>query len=123
MKFILVIVCSILLPILSFRPPTGNKTPIQLSTLQMKTEKKYRELVPKLCIHCKHFITDNEGDQYATCSLFPRTTINNGYLVTGVEEEKKPSEYAFCSVARNFDNMCGLDGKLYQKKRKPKIND
>jgi len=118
MKFILVLVCSILLPILSFRPLSGNNKPVQLSTLQMKTEKKYRELVPKLCIHCKHLITDNEGDQFAKCALFPRITINNDYLVTGVKEEEKPSDYHYCSVARNMEHMCGLEGNLHEKKRK-----
>ena len=49
MKNILFIICSIILPILSLK-----------------------QVKPKLCINCKHFINDNDNGKYGKCSLFPK---------------------------------------------------
>jgi hypothetical protein len=37
------------------------------------------------------------------------------FLVNGIKNVK-PSDYHYCSVSRLYDEMCGKDGKLYEKK-------
>ena len=97
MNSILLIICSILFPVFSMKVTN-----------------------PKLCIHCKHFITDNYTSKYGTCSLFPKKEEkekNNLYLINGIKgmygsvEEK----YYFCSTAREFNDMCGEEGKYYKR--------
>jgi len=72
---------------------------------------------PKLCVDCKFFKKDLFGNKYGTCSLFEKTEISDNYndfLVDGIVRRKKV-KYHYCSTARNDDNMCGKDGKLYEK--------
>jgi hypothetical protein len=92
MKIILLFFCSIILPILSF------------------TELK--QIKPKLCINCKYFISDNDSGRFSKCSLFPLEINNYNFLVNGIEE----TEYYYCSTARNFDNMCGIEGNMHKRK-------
>jgi hypothetical protein len=76
----------------------------------------FKEITPKFCINCKYFITDNNTDKFARCSLFPREENNQIYtLVNGVHEDTM-IEYHFCSVSRDIDRMCGKEGKMYKKK-------
>jgi hypothetical protein len=89
MKNIFVIICYIILPVFSLT-----------------------EIAPKLCINCKffrnNFLTDNK---FGRCYLFPteeKRDIN--YYVTGIE---KNVEFYYCSTARNYDDMCGKEGKKY----------
>ena len=89
MKYIFVIICSII-----------------LQTLSLK------EIKPKLCINCKHFITDNGNGEFGKCSLFPTIVHKINYLVNGIHEDK----YNYCSTARSFDDMCGENGKMYKNK-------
>ena len=91
MKYIFVIICSIV-----------------LQTLSLK------EIQPKLCINCKHFITDEGNGEYGKCFLFPKTEDKTKYLVNGIQENN--NEYSYCSTARTFDYMCGENGKMYKKK-------
>jgi hypothetical protein len=72
---------------------------------------------PKLCINCKHFISNNIDNKYGKCSLFPRELIDD-YLIDGNTENNK--EYYYCSTARSFENMCGKEGKMYKKKVIPR---
>jgi len=68
---------------------------------------------PKLCINCKHFITDNNTDKFGKCSLF--TKKNNIYnLVNGINKDN--IEYHYCAVSRDTEDMCGKEGKMYKKK-------
>jgi len=88
---------------------------------------------PKLCINCRYFMYEREEDEntmleYGKCLYFerePRITPekkarmeNNliNYLVTGIKkkEPKKKTEWYYCSTARSFENMCGIEGKKYQ---------
>jgi hypothetical protein len=39
---------------------------------------------------------------------------NDNYFVTGKKENK--TEYYYCSTARNFDHLCGEEGKFYKQK-------
>jgi hypothetical protein len=57
----------------------------------------------------KSFIT---GNQYGKCSLFPKTEMDID-LVTGV---KKDAKYQFCSIARDYEHLCGKEGKKYIKR-------
>ena len=75
--------------------------------------KGVKEIKPKLCINCKHFITDDGSGKFGKCSLFPTRKPSNFYdLVTGVER----NEYMYCSTTRDQDNLCGKEGKMYKKK-------
>lgn len=87
MKNILVIICFIILPVFSLN-----------------------EITPKLCVNCKFFMNNFIiGKKYGRCSLFPKTETDIDY-VTGIKTESK---FQFCSIARDYDNMCGKEGKKY----------
>ena len=90
MKYIFVIICSIILPVFSLK-----------------------EITSKFCINCKFFtnniITRNE---FGKCSLFPIVEKNDEFLVTG----NKKVDYTYCSIARKYDDMCGKEGKKYKNK-------
>jgi hypothetical protein len=92
MNYILLILCSILLPAVY--------------------SKTYIKPKPKLCIQCKHFIPDDDNGRFGKCSLFPRVEGKINYLVNGENE----GEYYYCSTARNSPRMCGEEGKHYKKK-------
>jgi hypothetical protein len=99
MKYILLMICSIILPVFSFK-----------------------EMKPKLCVNCKYFIPDNNNNKFGKCSLFPVRKENDYFLVDGVSEDEI-IDYHYCSTARNYDSMCGNEGKLhkrkYNKRRRP----
>jgi hypothetical protein len=93
----LVIIFSIISPILSFK-----------------------EIKPKICINCRHFIKDNNNDdsgKFAKCSLFPlkNENTNKWFLVNGIKE-KEIVDYQFCVVARKSDEMCGNKGTMHKRK-------
>ena len=81
----------------------------------------------RICANCRYFISQNHAI-YGKCLLFPKKYENvNEYkkqreliefLVTGYEKpkENKQSEYYFCSTARDSENMCGKEGKLFENK-------
>ena len=68
----------------------------------------------KFCLNCRHAQTNFfSGATFSKCKLFPLKVENEvEYLVSG----KPHSEYYFCSTARRYDHMCGLEGKYYDKK-------
>ena len=73
---------------------------------------------PKLCVNCKFFdVSTSVINKFGKCTLFPKEPKDEFFLVDGIKTIE-PQEYNFCSVARDFDNMCGKDGKFYEKKRK-----
>jgi hypothetical protein len=69
-----------------------------------------QQVKPKLCIHCKYFIPDNEFIKYSKCSFFQKNDID--FLVNGISKEN----YHYCCVSREIENMCGKEGKYYKKK-------
>lgn len=90
MKYIFLIICSIILPGFSLK-----------------------KAIPNLCINCKFFINSvTSENKHGKCSLFPREENSLNFLVSGVEE----NEYSYCTTARMFDNMCGKEGREYKKK-------
>ena len=88
MNIILIIFSSIILPIMSL---------------------KY--IKPKLCINCKHFITDNDNGKFGKCSLFTKKEGKINFLVNGLNE----NSYYHCSTSREYNDMCGEEGKYYKK--------
>jgi len=85
-------ICSIIFPVFSFK-----------------------ELKPKLCVSCKHFIPDKNNNKFGKCSLFPIREPNDYFLVNGINEDKI-IDYNFCSVVRTHNSMCGNEGKLHKRK-------
>ena len=66
----------------------------------------------KICVRCKYFIRDDENNILGKCALFPTDKGIIEYLVTGVNKNK----YQYCCTSREFDNMCGKEGRLYEEK-------
>ena len=79
MNYIVLIICSIILPI--------------ISSIEIKPT---IYINPKLCINCKNFITDNRNGKYGKCALFPTSEGNTNYLVNGIITD----EYYYCSTSR-----------------------
>lgn len=73
---------------------------------------------PKLCINCKFFIKENilTPDAFYKCSKFSYLEDDN-FFVNGRGRPQK-IKYHYCSVARQFDHMCGQEGKKYEEKSK-----
>lgn len=70
----------------------------------------------KFCVNCRHFKGNLFSDKFSTCKLFPlieKEYDEADYLVTGKQNTK---HYYYCTTARKFDTMCGLEGKYYDKK-------
>ena len=87
-------------------------------------------LETKICNNCK-FCIPNEPLVYIKCFLFPMITrviddrkklllIEN--LVTGKKTEEFISvtkdSYIYCSTARLYESMCGLEGNKFIRKEK-----
>lgn len=91
MNYIILIICSIILPIISLN-----------------------QIKPKLCINCKYFIPDNASGAgiFSKCSFFPKKERKIYFLVDGINKY----ENHYCSTARDFNDMCGEEGKCYKKK-------
>jgi hypothetical protein len=92
MNYITIVICLFVLPIVAFK-----------------------EMKPKLCINCKHFITDNKNGKFGKCSLFPIEEENNYFLINGIIEDNI-IDHDYCSIARNDYKMCGHEGKLHIRK-------
>lgn len=73
------------------------------------------QIKPKLCIDCKfyrkNFFTSSE---FGKCALFPIGKDTDSFLVNGKMDDN--IEYYFCSTLRKYEDMCGKEGKLYEKK-------
>jgi hypothetical protein len=77
---------------------------------------------PNFCKDCKYFISSDtlffpSSTEFGRCKLFPREPENDNYLVTGEKIESK-TEYKYCSIIRNNNNLCGIEGKLFEIKKK-----
>ena len=111
----------------------NHQQPLTNPTNPTNTINPTKPTPPKLCINCRYFMYEREEDEntmpeYGKCLYFerePRITPekkarmkNNliNYLVTGIKkkEPKKKTEWYYCSTARSFENMCGIEGKKYQ---------
>lgn len=74
---------------------------------------------PKICADCKFIRRSFFGNKYAQCSQLPYTETNSDYLVVGGDQYYS-NRYYFCSTARDYDDLCGKSGKLYQPKKNKK---
>jgi hypothetical protein len=91
MKYIIVFIWSIILPVFSLN-----------------------EMKPNLCKNCKFRLTPFLTDiKYSKCVLFQKGEIGIEYFVTG---NKGDIDYFHCSTAREYSDMCGKEGLLYQDK-------
>ena len=71
---------------------------------------------PKLCVNCKFFKKEFfTGNEFGKCSLFPRKERDDNFLVDGIKRNKK-IEYSYCSIIRSYNDICGKEGKLFEKK-------
>jgi hypothetical protein len=78
---------------------------------------------PKICKNCKYFILpQGDQDKYGLCSMFVKEDRNIDYLIDGVYKPKDTSNYYHCSVARSYEDLCGIEGKKYKKKYVKKNN-
>ena len=73
---------------------------------------------PKLCITCKYFIKDYfVGNKFGKCSLLPKDKEKQYFLIDGSGVNNKKTDYYYCTTAIQFDNLCGEEVKIYEKKK------
>ena len=76
---------------------------------------------PKLCMDCAFFTKDFfTTNKFGKCALFPKEEYkptNKYYLVDGMKVVNNV-DYYFCATARECENMCGMEGKLFKKREK-----
>lgn len=75
-----------------------------------------------ICKNCKYFIKSELNDIYSKCSLYFENTYyldedKINYLVTGKKNtENTELYYYYCSIARESEQLCGIDGKYFKPK-------
>lgn len=72
------------------------------------------EIEPKLCKNCKFFTKQTilTPNQFGKCMLFTQNKESD-FLVDGIHRINI-TKYCYCSTARNYDYMCGKDGKSFE---------
>ena len=80
-----------------------------------KSYKSLRVSTNKFCKDCRFYIQNLKNSEYSKCYRFPKIEYNNNYLVNGIESDTT-TEFYYCSTARSSDNLCGEEGKKYEKK-------
>ncbi len=67
----------------------------------------------KFCVNCKFHITADEL-LYSKCNLYQKFTKSAqiNYLVTG-QNSSEEIDYNYCTIARQFEDMCGKNGSKY----------
>ena len=58
----------------------------------------------------------NHQNVFGKCSLFPRESLVANYLVAGIDDKLDVNNYFMCSTARTNEEMCGNEGKKFQRK-------
>jgi len=70
------------------------------------------------CSNCKHFMIGKPDlFCFGKCNLFPKT--KDIYSVNDKKETIKTKtieDRYYCSTARQYDHMCGVEGKFYHPK-------
>jgi len=70
----------------------------------------------KFCVNCKFFVKHPYNKStFGKCSAF-RKNLDNYQLLDYLVSGKQKIEYKFCSTARENDNLCGKEGKMYIEK-------
>ena len=72
---------------------------------------------PKLCVNCKFFMKESffTPDAYSKCVKFSFID-HDDFFVNGIKRPET-KQYYYCSTARNFDHMCGNEGKKFEEKK------
>ena len=73
----------------------------------------------KECTNCKHFIKSTKSTiiNFGKCNLFPKK--KDIYSTNDKKETvriKTIEDMYYCSTAREYSSMCGVEGKWYQPK-------
>jgi hypothetical protein len=71
--------------------------------------------LPPLCIHCKFFKADPWMNKFGKCTKFPNEERINYFYVNG-KPDTRHKDYYYCSTTRALPDMCGPEGKLFEKK-------
>ena len=70
------------------------------------------------CSNCKHFIIGKPDIFiFGKCNLFPKT--KDVYSLNNKKESVKTKtieDRYYCSTAREYSSMCGVEGKFYESK-------
>ena len=67
----------------------------------------------KYCVNCKYFVKNPFcNDTFGKCSAF-RKKIENHQLMDYLVSGKQKIEYKYCSTARENEDLCGKEGKMY----------
>ena len=80
------------------------------------------DIKSKFCINCKFAINNinkYDNNKFIKCTLFPINDLLDEYnfLVTGINTNSiSETDFVYCSTARQFNHMCGKEGKMYKKK-------
>ena len=76
--------------------------------------------ITKLCSNCKYFVP-GPSIQEAKCKLFlnlcDHHPLENTLWVVPTEYNESTSHYHYCFIARSSQNMCGINGKCFSKKK------
>ena len=70
----------------------------------------------KYCVNCKYFVKHPlSKNTFGKCSAF-RKKIENHQLMDYLVSGKQKIEYKFCSSARENEDLCGKEGKMYMER-------
>ena len=83
-------------------------------SLSMQPFQPIEPIEPKLCKNCKFFVKKDffTANKFGQCKLFNYEETKY-FLVDGIPE-KNLNTYHYCSTARKFDHLCGVDGKKFE---------
>jgi hypothetical protein len=72
-------------------------------------------LDPVKCVDCNFFKKKFLQDpRFGKCSFFPKEVDHGDVFVTGKSDTRIENEY--CTVARQFDTLCGNNARYFQKR-------
>ena len=77
------------------------------------------QVKPNFCVNCKFAINEYYNNKFIKCALFPINDLFDeaNFLVTGINSNSiSEQDFIYCSTARQFNHMCGKEGKMYKKK-------
>jgi hypothetical protein len=80
-----------------------------------------KQIKPKFCINCKHFIPDSVENKYGKCELFPKIK-NDSYFLVDAVNRVEDMDYYYCETARSYSDMCGKNGDFHKRKYIKKQN-
>jgi len=67
-------------------------------------------MIPPLCKDCVAYAPSNLGEGFDTC--------HNPNLNPGASLVRGSSSERFCSVARSYEHLCGVEGKFFVKRER-----